>query len=371
MVNPSRIEFARLRRRWTKAGLAKALGVTSRTIQAYEAGEFEPEPERLDRIAELLNFPRPFFLVEESMPSIGEHSASFRSLSKTSDRLRGSVLNAGAIGFQLNDWIESRFNLPQADLPDLSDLSPEDAAATLRRLWGLGETPIGNMVHLLESKGVRVFSLAEETSLVDAFCIWHEHRPFVFLNTQKSAERGRFDAAHELGHLVRDIYSMKHGTARRDEMEAQANAFASAFLMPRASLTAQRPAALTLRNLIALKHHWGVSLTALVYRLNSLGLMSEWTHRNLSAELARNGYRTQEPEPMRHESSQLLTKVFGFLKERGIGKHQIARELNVSVDEINNLGFGLMITPIKADPRHNPRRMVEREGQVAGLRLVR
>ncbi|MEU8739183.1 ImmA/IrrE family metallo-endopeptidase [Streptomyces halstedii] len=37
---------------------------------------------------------------------------------------------------------------------------------------------------------------------VDAFAVWREGVPFVFLNTQKSAERGRFDAAHEFGHLV-------------------------------------------------------------------------------------------------------------------------------------------------------------------------
>ncbi|NVZ67186.1 ImmA/IrrE family metallo-endopeptidase, partial [Pseudomonas gingeri] len=105
----------------------------------------------------------------------------------------------GAIAFRVNHWIEERFNLPSAGLPDLSDLGPEEAAATLRRVWGLGNAPIPNMIHLLESKGIRVFSLAEETREVDAFCTWYEGKPFIFLNTIKSAERSRFDAAHELG----------------------------------------------------------------------------------------------------------------------------------------------------------------------------
>ena len=55
------------------------------------------------------------------------------------------------------------------------------------------------MLHVLEAKGVRVFSLAENTRNVDAFSSWREERPFVFLNMQKTAERSRFDAAHELG----------------------------------------------------------------------------------------------------------------------------------------------------------------------------
>ncbi|MEK2654790.1 ImmA/IrrE family metallo-endopeptidase [Pseudomonas aeruginosa] len=45
--------------------------------------------------------------------------------------------------------------------------------------------------------------MAEETSQVNAFSCWRRGvTPFVFLNTQKSAEASRFDAAHELGHLV-------------------------------------------------------------------------------------------------------------------------------------------------------------------------
>lgn len=56
------------------------------------------------------------------------------------------------------------------------------------------------MIHLLEAHGVRVLSLTQECREVDAFSLWLQ-QPFVFLNTQKSGEHSRFDAAHELGHL--------------------------------------------------------------------------------------------------------------------------------------------------------------------------
>lgn len=292
-------------------------------------------------MAKLLNFPQQFFCIEETMPVIGDHAASFRSLSKMSDAMKNCALSAGAIAFNINDWIEERFNLPQADLPDLSDLPPEEAAATLRRIWGLGSAPIPNMIHLLESKGIRVFSLAEEAREVDAFCTWHGSKPFVFLNTMKSAERSRFDAAHELGHLVRDIYSMQHGEARGIEMEREANEFAAAFLMPAESVVANKPPAFTIKYLLKLKHYWGVSLAALAYRFNALDQVTEWAYRNLCIEIAKSGYRTNEPEPMAREMSQLLIKVLDALQMQKFGRVEIARSLCISVDEINALTFKL------------------------------
>lgn len=340
-INPSQITFARVRRRFTKAQLAKELNVTSRSIQNYETGTSTPDPELIAKIAKLLNFPQQFFYIEEKMPVIAEHGASFRSLSKMTDAMKNCALSAGAIAFKINEWIEERFNLPIADLPDLRDLSPEDAAAALRRMWGLGNAPIPNMIHLLESKGIRVFSLAEEAREVDAFCTWYNCKPFIFLNTMKSAERSRFDAAHELGHLVRDLYSMQHVKARDLEMEKEADAFASAFLMPKESVVVNRPPAFTINYLMKLKHYWGVSLAALAYRYNSLSQISEWNYRTLCIEMAKNGYRTNEPEPMERESSQLLTKVLDYLHTQKLGRGEIAKSLYISVDEINALTFKL------------------------------
>ncbi|AHG65486.1 XRE family transcriptional regulator [Advenella mimigardefordensis] len=340
-INPKQITFARVRRRLTKAQLAKELGITSRSLQNYETGTSAPDLVSLAKIAKSLNFPEEFFFLEEDMPEIKEDAVSFRKLSKMSDAMKACTFAAGAIAFKVNQWIEERFSLPEGDLPDLSDLGPEEAAATLRRMWGLGNAPIPNMIHLLESKGIRVFSLAEETREVDAFCTWYDEKPFVFLNTLKSAERSRFDAAHELGHLVRDVYSMQHGHAHGPEMERQADAFAAAFLMPKESIAANQPPAYTISYLLKLKHYWGVSLAALAYRFNSLGLISEWNYRRLCIEIAKSGFRTNEPEPMERETSQLLTKVLDILHSRKQGRYEIATNLKLSVDEINALTFQL------------------------------
>jgi Zn-dependent peptidase ImmA (M78 family)/DNA-binding XRE family transcriptional regulator len=343
--NPSRLEFARTRRGWTKARLAKELGLQVRSIQGYESGEYAPEPERLAIISSLLRFPVDFFAGDD-LPSIAPDTASFRSMSKMSATLRHTALGAGVTAFVLNDWIEERFRLPEADLPDLSDLSPEDAAATLRRMWGLGEAPIGNLVHLLESRGVRIYSLAIEAREVDAFSVWNRGRPFVFLNTIKSAEHSRFDAAHELGHLVRDRHSMLHGNAHSPDMEREANAFASAFLMPRASVIARKLGLLTLDKLIELKRVWGVSVAALAFRMNHLGMFSEWAYRNLCIQIAKKGYRTSEPSPMRPEVSQLLRKVFDSLRSEGITRSAMANQLCLAQEDIDNLTFGLALSSV-------------------------
>ncbi len=139
---------------------------------------------------------------------------------------------------------------------------------------------------------------------------------------------------------------MLHGAAHSPEMERDANAFASAFLMPRANVLARGNGLVTLDKLTLLKQNWGVSLAALAYRMNHLGLFSEWTYRNLCIQIAKNGYRTVEPNPMRPESSQILRKVFDALRSDGITRANLAKELQVIQDDIDNLTFGLTLSNV-------------------------
>lgn len=346
----------------TMKKLAKEVGVSERSVSAYEAGDQEPERVTLFRISEALGFPEAFFF-GDAPESLSPDIASFRSLSKMTARQRDTALGAGELALMLNEWIESRFKLPEADVPDLgrehaakapkrgpSDEgvtypskvgfgSPEAAAASLRSHWGLGEMPVKNMIKLIESKGVRVYSLAIDAKEVDAFSMWHGGRPFMFLNTFKSAEHCRFDAAHELGHLVLH----KHGSPQGPDIEREANAFASAFLMPKASVLAKAPREITLPILVKLKKFWSVSVAALNYRLHALGLTSDWVYRTLCIQLAEEGYRTFEPEPIPHERSLLLEKVFGALRDEGVSRRDVAAQLNLGADELGALTFGLIL----------------------------
>ena len=342
VFNPTRLTWARRRRGMTKTRLAADIGVNLRSVSAYESGAFNPEPDRLAAIGRTLKFPQGFFLGDDiEEPAID--TASFRSLSKMTARQRDTALGSGAIAMLLSEWIEAHFDLPAPDVPDLGrHASAESAAATVRQSWGLGELPIGNMVHLLESKGVRVFSLAIDAVEVDAFSMWRRDRPFVFLNTYKSAEHGRFDAAHELGHLILH----RHAAPNGQQAEQDANAFASALLMPPASVRAHAPRFATIHNLMPLKELWGVSLAAMVHRLHRLNLLSEWHYRKLYIEISSRGYRKKEPNGGPREVSQVLQKVFSALRAEGISKEEVAQAVNVHTTDINDLVFGLALTSL-------------------------
>jgi Zn-dependent peptidase ImmA (M78 family) len=268
-------------------------------------------------------------------------TASFRSMSKMTAAQRNMALGQGAIALLLNEWIERKFELPAAALPDLRhEATPEAAAGALRQMWGLGVLPVKNIVHLLESKGVRVFSLAIDAREVDAFSMWRDKTPFVFLNMQKSSEHSRFDAAHELAHLVLH----RHGEPQGQDAEKQAHEFAAAFLMPRASVLAQPLRFPTVAHLVKLKKCWTVSVAALAYRLHMVGMLSDWHYRILCMDISKRGYRTREPEEAPRESSQILAKVFAALRKEGVGKPQIAATLNVYAEDIDELVFGLALT---------------------------
>jgi len=95
------------------------------------------------------------------------------------------------------------------------------------------------------------------------------------------------------------------------------------------------------------KKIWNVAALALTYRLHDIGMLSDWHYRSTCMELGRRGYRTQEPDGIQRESSQLLTKVFLSLRKRRVSISDVARELSVSPEDLNSYLFGLMLTVLE------------------------
>jgi len=333
--SPERLEIARKRQLLNKKEFAESVGVTQQTVTRWLKLDTEPEPDTVGRIAEVLGFPEGFFYGDElDFPA----EANFRSMASMTAKVRAAALAAGSIAFSLSDWIEERFDLPEVDVPDLSHFGAGEAADALRAHWQLGERPVGNMIRLLESRGARVFSLAENTRKVNAYSLWRDGKPYVFLNTMMSGERSRFDAAHELAHLV-----LHHdGKAVGREAEDQANTFASNFLMPRGDFLAHAPLGRGLNSLIKAKKRWKVSLAALVYRLHRLGLMTDWKYRDRCIEISRRGYNKNEPEPIARETALVWKKVLNQLWEDGVTQRDIASELHLPEEEVNSLIFGIL-----------------------------
>jgi Zn-dependent peptidase ImmA (M78 family)/transcriptional regulator with XRE-family HTH domain len=347
--NPSRLILARKRRGLSKIALAKASKIGLRSIVYYESSKVTPSDETAQLLAVALQFPIHFFY-EDDIEEINSDAASFRSLSKMTASQRDSAIAIGTLATTVCKWIERHFELPAPNVPSLRNFEPETAASVLRNEWGLGERPIKNVVHLLEAHGVRVFSLPIDSVAIDAFSVWHQGTPFVFLNPMKSGERGRTDAAHELGHLTLH----DHGVSRDRQAEAEADLFAASFLMPAADVIAHTPRALSVNTIHKLKKRWRVSAIALVHRLKDLCLITEWQYRRFCLELSQAGYRSREHDGLPRDTSQIFAKVFAMLREEGRSRGMIARDLQITLTELDSLLIGLVIASIARTQTETP-----------------
>ena len=356
MFNNLRLDLARKRRRVTARILAQEAGITPVTLSRILNGMHEPDDMVVAALAAALQYPVEFFSLDD-VDEIDVRAASFRSLTSMTARERDASLAAGSLAFEIGDWVNKRFKLPEADLIDLGhERDPANAARVLRQYWSIGEKPIGNIVHFLETKGVRVFSLSENTKNVDAFSCWRNAEPFIFLNTYKTTERSRFDATHELGHLVLH----KHGGPNQRDAENQANLFASSFLMPRADVISCVPYAPDLKTVIHAKKKWGVSASALSYRLHKLGLITDWQYRTFMIQL-NSDYNKKEPNGLPAEKSHVWKTVLQELWRDGKTIDLIGQDLKVPPEEVRSLLFGLTM---EAPPNRA-------NGEAASLRAVK
>ncbi|WP_168207326.1 XRE family transcriptional regulator [Microlunatus elymi] len=343
---PERLTVARERVGWTKAELADACGVTRRTVSDWEAGRVVRPP--VEQIADVLDFPVGFFGVEPVDQVDVEH-VSFRALTSLSARELKSTIAAATITGSLARWIDENYATPEVDIPWLDQLippvspgdpNPIQAAASLRRIWNIGDRPIPNMMSLLESRGVRIFSLSPDVREVDAFSLWLSERPTIFVNPDKSGERLRFDLAHELGHLVMHRAVV---TAGRRECEISANSFAGSFLMPAAKLMAIVGRNVSLTTVFELKRLFRVSATSMVFRLHELKLINDWKYRNWMSDLSGRGFRRSEPDGIPSEKSELLTQIVRLAREDGLPIARLADNLHIPARDVRAALGGLTL----------------------------
>ena len=346
-MSGSRLALARKLRGLNQTELAEAVGVTQRAISKFEKEGEGLSPSTLAKIASVLQFDASFFDGAEIEPPRDE-AISFRARSKVSARKRNQAIASSAFGVMLSDWMDSEFILPKQCVPDYSGYDPEDAAQALRIEWGIGESPIANMISLLESHGVRVFSVSEASREIDAYSFWDEdrNRPFVFLTTSKSGERRRMDAAHELGHLVLHRKIDIGGDASR-EIEKQANEFGSAFLMPDRGFRSTTPRDISLSEIMRIKKQWKVSAFAVVVRAHELGLLSDWQYHNLCVNMSKRGMRTDEPDGIDPERSQIADKIMRLVRDADGTSAAIATTTGIPYSLIRSLTFSMPVEAIK------------------------
>lgn len=337
---PLRLTIARERRGLSKTALAELADLTARRISSFEREDDDAPPARtLERLADVLGFPVGYFF----RPVISDPASdgvSFRAQSRMSATARRGALASARIGVELAAYLDEHLHLPAPDLPDLRDVGPMEAAAALRTMWGLGVEPAPNLVHLVEAHGVRVFSIVEEYSGLDAFSLWADGTPYMFLTRHKSPERGRWDVAHELGHLV---LHLEASPSRSRDREAEADEFAREFLMPARAVDARATLPASLDTVRYDKIWWGVSAMAYLRQLKELNHLTDWRYRGLIIDATEAGLRRAEGDIDR-ETSSLLPRALELLAEDGTKPEDIAAALQVAPPELAGLTFQMLIT---------------------------
>lgn len=339
LFDPARLTLARELRGLTKSELATKVEKSPSAISQFEGGRARPDPHTLRRLTLALGLPLGFFAKRNRVPLIPVDACHFRSLRSASQRDRRRLLAQAVLLSELVVLLEEQVDLPSEKITPVAQAAVslqdiESAAVEVRRRWGLGLGPIPNVVGLLESQGVLVLPIAEGCAEVDAFSFWAPGgRPCVFLVLDKaSPSRTRFDAAHELGHLV------LHADVVPGEpsVERQAHRFASAFLMPRDSFGQECPRRLNLAHFLELKRRWGVSLAALFTRARDLGRLSEASYRRAFVELARSGQRLHEPEEPAPEPPRMLRRALELVAA-DLPADAIADKLNLYRANLDDL----------------------------------
>ena len=342
LFDSARLTVARELKGLTKTELAELVDKTPSALSQFETGRARPDPQTLRRIALALGLPITFFTKRRSASLIPLDACHFRSLRSATQRDRRRLLAVAMLLCELVSELEEYVELPSDQISALARTPKtteeiEELATHVRRAWGLGLGPITNVVRLLEAKGAIVARIADGCEEVDAFSLWHAARPLVFLVMEKhSPSRSRFDAAHELGHLV-----MHADVApASQEVEKQANRFASAFLMPREVFSHECPHRLVWGHMEELKRRWKVSLGAVVRRAYDLGCFSEATYRRACMHLNKTynagGIRRPEPFEPQLESPTVIADAITALDE-GTPLEGIAERLGLSAATVKTL----------------------------------
>jgi Zn-dependent peptidase ImmA (M78 family) len=155
-----------------------------------------------------------------------------------------------------------------------------EAERLLQTAWG-NKFPV-DPVQIARDLGADVLELELEPGVAGAIYKGPGEDPTIILNDGDSANRKRFTAAHELGHLIMhaddpdtiDFIDYRHALdagVERDAEEDFADKFASVLLMPAREVKRLKGEHFTASQMAV---YFGVSPDAIYFRLNDLGLPS-------------------------------------------------------------------------------------------------
>ncbi len=298
MVIGERIKRARLMTCLSQRELAQKVGVSAMAISKYERGLDIPGSRVLINLARTAGVGVDYFV---RPTKIGEFVPAYRKHTTLPRRQEEAILG------RVRDWLERyvetetlvqgsprRFECPDGfpcPIRRIEDV--ETAALGLRRSWDLGVDPIGNLIEVLEDKSIKVDLLPAGPGFDALAFTAREDGGLAVIAVREDlpGDRQRYNLAHELGHLL-----LRPGPAVGPEKSA--HRFAGAFIVPEEVVRYElgdRRRLFSLYELHTLKHKYGLSMHAWIYRARDLRIISETDAARLFKEFKRKDWYRKEP----------------------------------------------------------------------------
>jgi Zn-dependent peptidase ImmA (M78 family)/transcriptional regulator with XRE-family HTH domain len=335
-----RIKRARIARGLSQREVAKRAQLSAMAISKFERGEATPTSTTLIRLARALETPAEFFFRPQSV-----------RLGKVEYRKRGSLgkKQLARIEADVVDQVERflellalfptppvrPFELPAALPASIDTMDDIEAVAfAVREAWQLGQHGIPVLADKLEEHGVIVFVTdVEDGGKFDGLAAKVSNYPVIVVGADWPGDRQRFTLAHELGHL---LFAGRLADTLRGE--AACNRFAGAFLVPGPTITAELGSHrnhIELRELYQLKHEYGLSMLALVYRARDVGIITSGVADVLFRTFSSRGWRKHEPDqPCPTETPHLFERlVMHALAEDMISTSKAAELMSMPLEK--------------------------------------
>jgi Zn-dependent peptidase ImmA (M78 family)/DNA-binding XRE family transcriptional regulator len=319
--NQEMLTLAREAAGLTQGVLAQQAGVSQALISKIEHGLEVPSDALLERIGIACDVPVQFFHQKDEV--YGESIVElFHKKRKTlpAKPLRRANAIANVIRLETRRLLHPlEFDSGPLPVFPREDYKPEEAAQAVRAYWRIPAGPLPNLIALIEAAAVPLFSMNLGHEKLYAMTMPGVDLNVILLNSALPASAQRFALAHELGHLV-----MHNATMPSIDMEEEAQAFASALLMPKDDIYPELRGT-RFRDLGPLKNRWRVSLAALIRRGHGLGAISDRQYRTFNIQL--NGFpggRKNEPGEFEPEHPRLMRYVVEHYQ----------RESGYSIDDI-------------------------------------
>lgn len=306
---PSRITEAREARALSMEDLAESIGVTRQSVSKFERGIIGPSPETLALISQSLEFPIGYFYKVETQDMTKSSSLFFRSKTNITKKVKTACKYQIQWTNDIKKHLETYVDFVNLDLytidvnyEELTFEDIEELALKIRHDWGLNDDPIGDLIGILENRGVILSQFATNKFCsfkgIDAYSAWKDGTPYILYHSiQKSAVRTRFSILHELGHLIMHGAIADNDAIKKtvvDFADMQADRFAAAFLLPATSFPNDiRSTSLT--SYEEVKKKWGAAISTIIRRCETLEILSDSQLNYLKRQMSIRKYWHKEP----------------------------------------------------------------------------